>query len=116
MCIRDRHARVTRRFVLSISVALSMAPCRLKAVTASDTLLHLDFAHPDESVHLHHGVQRSDRAGGVLEFTNATQFAEIEFPRKLDDAKAATIGGWFFLRRAGEQAILFRGTPEIGEN
>ena len=86
------------------------------SVAPDGALLFLDFARGVENVRLHHGVQRVDRAGGVLEFTNPLQYAEIDFVRKLDGIDALTVGGWFFPRRTGEQLFFFRGLPEVGEN
>lgn len=51
--------------------------------------------------------------GPALEFTNPLQYSEVELPRSLDGIKAMTIGGWFYSRRWGEQAIFSRGLPEI---
>jgi hypothetical protein len=73
-----------------------------------------DFANPHDGVKLMHGVQRvSGSFGAALEFTSALQYAEVDFSRKLDGIQAATIGGWFFIRRRGEGCFLFRGTPQI---
>lgn len=61
-----------------------------------------------------HGAKRvMGSFGGAIEFTAALQYAETDFARKLDGAQAATIGGWFYVRRAGEGAFLFRGQPQI---
>lgn len=51
--------------------------------------------------------------GPALEFTNAIQSVEVDIRRGLDGVKAASIGGWFYTRRAGEQLFFFRGVPEI---
>jgi len=53
------------------------------------------------------------RHGAALEFSNAVQFAEVEMPGFLDGVTAATIGGWFYTRRSGEQVFFSRGFPEI---
>ncbi len=77
-------------------------------------VLHLDFEKEIPGLRLHHGVHRIAGAfGGALEFTNALQYAELDFPRGLDRAESASIGVWVFPRRAGEGAFLFRGLPEI---
>jgi hypothetical protein len=74
-------------------------------------VLFLDFEHDDPRIKLVNGARHVD---GALEFNTAFQYAEIEFPRQLDGAKAVSIGGWFFPRRSGEQYFMFRGVPEIG--
>jgi hypothetical protein len=53
---------------------------------------------------------------GVLEFSNALQYAEAHFLQMLDGVEAATVGAWVFPRRAGEQCFVFRGIPECGPN
>jgi hypothetical protein len=79
-----------------------------------DTIIHLDFAHETKDVRLLNGTRRiAGSTGGALEFSTALQYAEVDFSRKLDGLRAATIGGWFNLRRAGEGAFFFRGVPEI---
>lgn len=76
--------------------------------------LYLAFEKDDARVTLAHGARRvQGRFGGALEFTTPLQYAEIEFSRRLDGVEAATVGGWFFPRRSGEQYFLFRGVPEI---
>lgn len=73
--------------------------------------LQYDFAQEKATLHLCNGVRQHD---GALEFTNSLQYADLNYPPKLlEGAQAATIGGWFFPRRSGEQAFLFRGLPEI---
>ena len=77
-------------------------------------LLHLDFSRGTEGVRLMHGAKRvTGSFGGAIEFTTALQYAETDFARKLDGVQAATVGGWFYVRRAGEGAFLFRGQPQI---
>lgn len=53
---------------------------------------------------------------GVLEFTSAIQYAEVDVARKLDGIDAMTVGLWVRPKRSGEQAFLFRGAPEAGPN
>jgi hypothetical protein len=74
-------------------------------------ILFLDFERDDPRVKL---VNGATRVAGALEFTTALQYAEIDVPHALNEATAATIGGWFFPRRTGEQYFMFRGVPEIG--
>ena len=74
-------------------------------------VLFLEFEVDHPGLKLLNGARRVD---GTLEFNTATQYAELEFSRQLDGAKAASIGGWFFPRRNGEQYFMFRGVPEIG--
>lgn len=79
-----------------------------------DAVIHLDFAQVPATAKLFQGARHARGSfGGALEFTNALQFAEVEFSRNLDGIRAASIGGWFYPRRAGEGAFLFRGLPEI---
>ena len=52
------------------------------------------------------------RCGGI----SSDDSLELRLQRKLDGLKAMTVGGWFFTRRAGEQAIFSRGMPETDEN
>jgi dienelactone hydrolase len=51
--------------------------------------------------------------GAVLEFTNALQYAETDLTGALDNIQAATVGGWFYCRRSGEQFMFSRGLPAI---
>ena len=74
-------------------------------------VLFLDFAQDDPRLKLVNGARRVD---GALEFTTAMQYAELQFSQQLGGAKAASIGGWFFPRRTGEQHFMFRGVPETG--
>ena len=70
-------------------------------------MIKADFAR----LQLMSGARRVD---GALEFTTPLQYAEMEFSGQLNEATAASIGGWFFPRRSGEQYFIFRGAPEIG--
>lgn len=94
------------------------AVCRAADNAAADQtapVLRLDFAAGSDGVRLFHGAAHvAESASGALEFTTALQYAEVDFAGRLDGAEAATIGGWFFPRRSGEQSFLFRGLPEIG--
>jgi hypothetical protein len=53
------------------------------------------------------------RLGWALEFKNAGQYAQFAMSRALDGVAAATVGGWFYTRRWGEQSFVSRGLPEI---
>lgn len=82
-------------------------------IDPKDAALHLDLAQPVSELRLVHGARHERTAtNGWLEFDTALQMAERDFSRKLDGAQAASIGGWFFPRRSGEQAFFFRGLPE----
>ncbi|MGH9162914.1 MAG: LamG-like jellyroll fold domain-containing protein [Vicinamibacteraceae bacterium] len=48
------------------------------------------------------------------EFRSPRDVIVVPFQGKLDGAHAATVGGWFYPRRKGEQVWISRGTPEIG--
>jgi dienelactone hydrolase len=50
------------------------------------------------------------------EFKTPLQFVELPFTNNLHGAKAATVGGWFYPRRSGEQHFVMRGIPETGQN
>ena len=79
-----------------------------------DPLWHVDFARGTEGFKLQHGVRHlTGNFGGALEFTTAMQYAEVDFPRKLHGIECASIGGWFYVRRSGEGAFLFRGCPKV---
>ena len=105
---------------LLFGVALALASVvHVSAAESSDQLprdvvLRLDFRTEHPNLRLAHGLKRiAHSSGGVLEFTSALQYAELDFTRALDRMDSATIGGWFHPRRAGEGAWMFRGVPEI---
>jgi hypothetical protein len=107
------------RQVLSLLVVL--LPSTLLAARAAGpagAVLFMDFDAAEEpQARLFHGARRvGGRFGAALEFTNALQYAEVEFSRKLDGIDSVTVGGWFCPRRVGEQSFFFRGTPEVGPN
>lgn len=83
----------------------------LSPILALACVLYLDFEKDDPRLRLMNGAIRTN---GVLEFTTSLQYAEIDVPHVLNGAAAASIGGWFFPRRTGEQYFMFRGVPEIG--
>lgn len=92
-----------------------------------DAILFLDFARgATDASPSHRSVKLNgarwgtlghdpmqNRHGSALEFTTSVQTAEVEMTRALDGVNAATIGGWFYARRAGEQVFFSRGLPEI---
>ena len=68
----------------------------------------------------HHGLRLHEGArhertptNGWLGFNAALQFAETNFSRRLEGIEAMSIGGWFLVQRSGEQALFFRGLPEV---
>lgn len=95
-------------------------------VHPDESLLDLDFAQGTENlaptggeVHLQHGLRWSED-DHALKFTTARQTAELDrrgmqnLSAALRDVEALTIGGWFRLRRQGEQVLLGRGDVRIG--
>jgi dienelactone hydrolase len=111
------HHRVGILAWRALWLLASTAGAAQAQVQPADAALFLDFDDEGEAIRLQHGAKRiTGRFGTALEFTTALQFAEADFVHRLDGIKAATIGGWFFPRRSGEQALLFRGAPETGPN
>jgi dienelactone hydrolase len=102
-------------FVLGCLAGFAAAPA-LAQVDERSASVYLDFAREQNQVQLHGGARRTDQNGGALAFTTATQFAEISQSPNLEGVKGATVGGWFFLTRAGEQVLVSRGIPDVGEN
>ena len=105
----------TTRWFAHIAAWLCWAatPPTLAGIVPNEAVLFLDFAQPHDEVRLNFGARHERSAtNGWLEFNTALQFAEVDFQRKLNEVQAASIGGWFFLRRSDEQALLFRGLPE----
>jgi len=97
-------------FASCVSVVLSAAADTLPR----GSILHLDFSRGAEGMRLMHGAKHvTGSFGGAIEFTAPLQYAETDFARKLDGAQAATIGGWFYVRRAGEGTFLLRGQPQV---
>src|SRR5262245_9677956 len=102
--------------VLLLLILLAIPPSSACADIHDGALLHLDFADEStlSSVKLkYHRLERTPKK--PLEFTDALQSVEIpgEALAKLDGAKAATVGGWFWLRRASEQTIFCREVPTV---
>jgi dienelactone hydrolase len=88
-----------------------------RALDGSNAVLLVDFADTNHAVTRRGGLEvTKTKSGASLEFKTPRQEAEIPFSQKLHRTKAATIGGWFFPRRAGEQYFLARGTPQTGAN
>ena len=105
------------RVLLLCFVTLVASPVSAASTAPPDAELFLDFDDGDATpVRLHHGAKRVAGKFGAIQFTDAMQYAEVDFARRLDGVKAASIGGWFFPKRAGEQSFLFRGVPQAGEN
>lgn len=82
-----------------------------RAALAEGPVLHIDFGRDAPGVRLVHGASIAD---GALECKHSLQYAEVPLRHKLDGIKAMTVGGWFYLRRFGEQYLFFRGVPEVG--
>lgn len=108
------------RLISRCSVLLfwTLLPVQLwPASSPAGAVLYVDFGKsPDQQIS-HRPTLRFDglRWTGppALEFTNSAQFAEVQMSRSLDGIDAMTVGGWFYLRRRGEQWLLCRGLPEI---
>jgi hypothetical protein len=104
----------------AIAVLLSAAP--LLALDAPDAALFFDFQSPAAGAIRLHGARHTAMKHDplqppelrALEFRNMFESAEAAFSRALDGVQAASIGGWFYTRRKGEQVLLSRGLPEVG--
>jgi dienelactone hydrolase len=75
---------------------LVLLPCCSKA--ASDPIFHIELTKTNR------------------EFKTPLQIVESPFTNNLHQAGAATVGGWFYPRRSGEQYFAARGLPETGDN
>ena len=100
------------------AAVLTLAWAVLESGSASSAdpppAIEIDFEKDDPALRLVNGAKRIDCPhGGALELATAIQYAEIDVRGKLDGARGATAGGWFFPRRIGEQDFLSRGLPEI---
>src|SRR5439155_25038857 len=104
--------------VLLLLIRLVVSTRSFDSPTPPDELLFLDFDEGEApQIRLLHGGKRvTGNFGAALEFTDALQFAEIDFSHRLDGVTSMTVGGWFLPRRAGEQSFLFRGVPRVGPN
>jgi hypothetical protein len=99
-----------------LSGALLLPLLSLAGDFADKKIWRFDFATGTQGVRLMNGAKRvTGDFGGAIEFSTALQFAEFDFAKKLDGIESASIGGWFFPRRSGEGAFLFRGLPEIAK-
>lgn len=110
-------------------VALLLCAATLAALEPREAALYFDFgssgladlARPQRNVRLR-GARHADlkqdpmQPPGLraLEFRTALDVAEADFSRALEGAGAVTVGGWFYIRRKGEQVLFGRGLPEIG--
>jgi hypothetical protein len=65
---------------------------------ASDAIVHIELTNANR------------------EFKTSLQVVEVAFSNNLHQARAATVGGWFYPRRSGEQYFVTRGVPETGQN
>jgi len=106
-------ARPIRTLAGLVLALLAPAATARAVIEPGGAALYLDFARPSAEVRLVGGARLS---GQALEFTDALQYAEVAFARKLDGIEALSVGGWFAPRRAGEQSFFFRGLPEAGPN
>src|SRR5687768_8499903 len=99
----------------------------LVALDPKGAVLYFDFsanvenlAKPESGLRMR-GARQTDLKHDVmqpsslkaLEFRTAFDVAETDLVRSLEGAQSATIGGWFYTRRKGEQILLARGIPEI---
>lgn len=105
--------------------SLLLLPTAVQAqVVPEGALLYVDFALAPRNAGsggefvLHHGLQRDEQ--GRLEFTTARQIAELDeegtasVSQGLQDIDSLTVGGWFLLRRTGEQVLIGRDEVVIG--
>jgi hypothetical protein len=109
-----RH-RQWRQARTAAVVVFTMAAAHA-AIEPKHAALFLDLRELAPSVRLANGTkhERTDTTGW-LEFNAPHQTAEMVFARHLDGITSMSIGGWFYVRRSGEQAFLFRGSPETAE-
>src|SRR5688500_14806711 len=90
-------------------------PAESQGIEREGATLYLDF-EKDGEVELVNGAKvKEGKFGKALEFTSALQYAEVAFSKRLDGVSGVTVGGWFFPWRRGEQAVFFRGLPQIEE-
>jgi Abhydrolase family/Concanavalin A-like lectin/glucanases superfamily len=103
------------KMVANLSAFVILVIAANAEIVSGDAVQWLDFERGDAGMRLENGARWNEKSR-ALEFMDAAQFAEQKFSQKLDGLAACSIGGWFFPRRAGEQAWLCRGVPEVGEN
>jgi hypothetical protein len=82
----------------------------------NDALLWLDFERVETNLTLNGTRRVSGGFGTALEFNAPLQWAEFPISNKFDKLTEMTMGGWFFLRRSGEQYFFSRGLPADGPN
>src|SRR5262245_17494416 len=83
-------------------------------ISKESALLWLDFQEGFGPLKAQNGLRVADGASGkVLEFNAPVQVAEMEFQRKLGDDRELTVGGWFYIKRSGEQYLFSRGIPFV---
>jgi dienelactone hydrolase len=107
--------------------ALLACGCLRAQVRPEHAVAYFDFSKSNSDLSPYHRILRlhgvrwgapaqdpmQARHGRVLEFTSALQYAETELSGALNEIRSATVGGWFYCRRTGEQCIFSRGLPEI---
>ena len=107
--------------------AMLICACGQAQIRPEEAVVYFDFTQGTGDLSPHHRALRlhgprwgppaqdpmQSRHGAALEFTNALQYAETELTGALNSIQAATVGGWFYCRRSGEQAIFSRGLPEV---
>src|SRR5215218_3465240 len=97
------------KVVLSFTCGSAIfASCALAEVR-EDAVLYLDFSDEATLAGGKLSYQRIEHAAKKpLEFSDPLQVVELpgNAVAKLHAAKSATVGGWFLLRRAGEQTFF----------
>src|SRR5438093_12737803 len=98
-----------------VRIVMLLAASRCWSAPTSDAVIDIDLAKTNQGLALHHGLTIvTGRFGAALEFKNPLQVAEVPFVRKLDKAPAATVGGWLYPWRSGEQYFFARCLPASG--
>jgi hypothetical protein len=113
--------------ILYCSLPLLVAPAQAE-IRPSESVVYFDFARGTNDLGPHHQDLKllgpkwgrvdqdpmQNRHGAALEFTNSIERAEVDIQHSLDGIRAASVGGWFYTRRDGEQILWSRGLPSIG--
>jgi dienelactone hydrolase len=83
------------------------------AIEKDAALLWLDFESETASLSLR-GQPKivSGKFGRALEYDSILQSAELQFPKLPSPIEEFSIGGWFYIRRTGEQYFFSRGLPK----